>query len=66
MLEASRYLVVLITKALESLIPIQILKFLIDKIAGSLKKKLFNFRRHVEKEVVQFYMRKKKIRIKSN
>ena len=59
MLEASRYLVVLITKALGSLIPIQILKFLIASIAGTLKKKSFNFRRRVEKEVVQYYMRKK-------
>ena len=56
---------VLITKALGSFIPIQILKSLLDTIAGTLKKKLFNFRRHVKKEVFQFYMRKK-IRIKSN
>ena len=38
---------ILITKALGSFIPIKILKFLIDTIAGTLKKKLFNFRRHV-------------------
>ena len=55
---------ILITKALGSFIPIQILKFLIDTIAGTLKKKLFNFRRHVVQICSLLYENKTQDKIK--
>ena len=64
---------VLITKALGSFIPIQILKFLIDTIAGTLKKEVVQFsqarcsilRAGTLFKAVHFYMRTK-LRIKLN